>query len=152
MGNAFVCESVFENQPSQGVAVYCSDGRFADHFDEFVTQSLGLTCCDRIVIPGGPAYLADHPGVEADGASLLEQIKFMVEAHNLNRVILIMHEDCGCYSHKLGYPAGPEQQQRQADDLAMAVHVVRDVCPNVSIECYIALIDGDQVQFQGGQV
>ncbi len=145
---AYHCQTPFADADAQALVVYCSDGRFAHHFDEFIVQSLGLTCCDRIAIPGGPAYLADHAGVEVDAASLLDQIRFMVEAHRLSRVILIMHEDCGCYAHKLGLPAGPGQQQRQIEDLALAVGVIGDACANVTIECHLALLDGNAMRFE----
>ncbi len=42
------------------LVVYCSDGRFVTQCDDFLENSLGLTNCDRVVIPGGAGTLIGH--------------------------------------------------------------------------------------------
>ena len=45
-------------------AVYCSDGRYGEHMDDFLHNCLGLPRYDRVAIPGGAGKvtLACHSG------------------------------------------------------------------------------------------
>src|SRR6516225_7323020 len=41
------------------LALYCSDGRWGEAFDEFCHHHLMIPRYDRWAVPGGPAWLAD---------------------------------------------------------------------------------------------
>src|SRR5205823_498642 len=66
------------------LALYCSDGRWGEAFDEFCHRQLQIPRYDRWAVPGGPAWLA-----EGEGAGLLRparaQLDFLVQAHQLER-------------------------------------------------------------------
>src|SRR5688572_30457317 len=47
----------YDPQRMHVAAMYCSDGRVGDHFDDFLQNGLGLPRYDRIALPGGPACL-----------------------------------------------------------------------------------------------
>src|ERR1700694_5341308 len=42
------------------LALYCSDGRWGEAFDEFCHKHLHIPRYDRWAVPGGPAWLAAH--------------------------------------------------------------------------------------------
>src|SRR5437660_12409026 len=42
------------------LALYCSDGRWGEAFDEFCHKRLLIPRYDRWAVPGGPAWLAPH--------------------------------------------------------------------------------------------
>src|SRR5262252_4797070 len=58
------------------LALYCSDGRWGDAFDEFCHRHLLLPRYDRWATPGGPAWLVHG----ADRASR-EHLDFLVRVH-----------------------------------------------------------------------
>ena len=121
----------------QAAAVYCSDGRFGDQFDELMHTALGLPRYDRLAVPGGAACLARHFAIyrEEDGVS--EQLRFLVKVHELERVVLIAHQDCAFYTHRLQIsPLQRETQQRE--DLQKAVERVRSIGPSLAIDTFFA--------------
>ena len=50
----------FDESRIRAAAVYCSDGRFGEQFDDFLHNGLKLPRCDRLAVPGGAASLAGH--------------------------------------------------------------------------------------------
>ena len=125
-------------------AVYCSDGRFGEQMDEFLHQGLGLPRYDRVAVPGGAACLAGHVRAAFERAAMERQLRFLIESHELSRVVFIAHQDCGFYRGiALGRKSLAEQQ---AVDLARAAERVRLWCPQIEIDCYLAQrIDGNVV-------
>src|SRR5438093_10984815 len=82
------------------LALYCSDGRWAEAFDEFCHQHLQIPRYDRWAVPGGPAWVATP-----EEPTLLQtarvQLDFLVRAHELERIVLITHYGCAWYGHRL---------------------------------------------------
>ena len=123
---------------ARAAAVYCSDGRFGRAFDELLTDGLGLPNCDRLALPGGPARLAD--------GSATDELRFLVEAHGLRRVVLIQHAGCGFYAKRLKVAPGDEQAAQRAD-LARAAEAVRGATAVTSVLGYLARPDPAGVAF-----
>jgi hypothetical protein len=118
-------------------AIYCSDGRYNEQFDEFLHTVLVLPRYDRLVVPGGPAVLAGHIESMREEEALAEQLRFLIDAHELDRVVLIAHASCGYYLKRLHTP--PDRlRQSQIDDLSKATFRVLDLSKRVTIECFLA--------------
>src|SRR5262245_43602421 len=116
---AFRSVHPFEESRIRAAAIYCSDGRYGEQFDEFLHQGLGLPRYDRVAVPGGPGCLAGHFSAYKDEEVILEQMDFLIRAHELNRVVLIAHESCGFYLKRLS--VRPEEvASKQKEDLAKA--------------------------------
>src|SRR3954454_2944951 len=71
------------------LALYCSDGRWGEAFDEFCHRHLQIPRYDRWAVPGGPAWIAMPPQDPALLRSTRLQLDFLVRAHELERVVLI---------------------------------------------------------------
>ena len=82
-------------------AIYCSDGRLGEHFDDFLENGLKLPRYDRVTLPGGPACLAGHPQAHLEEQGVMDELQFLVEVHGLKRVVLIAHQSCAFYSSRL---------------------------------------------------
>src|SRR5215510_6568503 len=91
----------YEAARMHAAAVYCSDGRIGEHFDDFLQNGLNLPRYDRVALPGGPACLAGHPQAHLEEQGVVDELHFLVEFHQLNRVVLIAHEACAFYSSRL---------------------------------------------------
>jgi hypothetical protein len=130
-----------------GIAVYCSDGRWGKSFDEFCHQHLQLPRYDRLVLAGGPACFVpkDEKG-KAFRDAVLEQLAFLVKAHELKRIILITHYGCAFYA---------EQFQRKPDDclpvqmedLRTVTEELRRRFEGVKVEGYLAMRRGTVLSF-----
>ena len=117
-------------------AVYCADGRYGEQMDQFLHEGLGLPRYDRIALAGGAGCLAGHATYER--AALERQLRFLIEAHTLTRIVLIAHFDCGFYKHRVRLPAGRSIAQQQAIDLKKSADEIRLWYPQVQVEAYYA--------------
>ena len=135
MATTFVSEVPFEVERINAAAVYCSDGRYGDQFDQFLHEGLGLPRYDRIALPGGPACLC-HIQAMRESSALERELKFLIEAHNLFTVILIAHQDCGFYKQVRVRQGSVEKQQFH--DLGEAAAKIRTYHPDLIVESYFA--------------
>jgi hypothetical protein len=127
----------FDENRIRAAAVYCSDGRFGEHFDEFLHNSLELPRYDRLAVPGGAACLAGHFLAFREEEGLVEQLRFLVNVHGIERVVLVAHQDCAFYTERLHVsPWQIETQQRE--DMQTAVQRVRSFAPGLLVEAFFA--------------
>src|ERR1700736_3295823 len=108
----------FDPQRIQAAAVHCSDGRFGEHIDDLLHNVLGLPRYDRLAVPGGAACLAGHFATYREEDALSEQLRFLIAAHRLRRVVLIAHEGCAYYSSGFTFPPR-HLEDRKGPDLAL---------------------------------
>jgi hypothetical protein len=142
-------ESTYSWNPERihALAVYCSDGRWGLAFDEFCHESLSIPRYDRFAVPGGPAWLTLRD------ASLLkpydvarEQIQFLVEAHGLERIVLITHYGCAFYAELLR--GDPEAcLPAQEEDLRAAAATLRAWFAGIQVEAYVAMRRDERLSF-----
>ncbi len=125
----------YEHARIHAAAIYCSDGRVGEHFDDFLHNGLSLPRYDRLALPGGPACLADHPQAHVQAQGVVEELKFLVEVHGLKRVVLIAHEGCAFYSTRLELKERRLELLQRAD-LVRAAAFVRRVGGINSVDAY----------------
>jgi hypothetical protein len=122
----------------RALALYCSDGRWGEAFDEFCHKYLMLPRYDRWAVPGGPAWLATDKGRADFGQGAHEQFDFLVKAHDLRRVVLITHYGCAAYGKWLGQP--PDGcLTAQLGDVRAAARTLRSWYPDMRVEGYLAM-------------
>lgn len=143
----FESSQPFEPVRIQAAAVYCSDGRFGEQFDELLHQGLGLPRYDRLAIPGGAACLAQHFKLYREEEGVLAQLRFLVDVHRVERVVLIAHERCAFYLERL--QVSPLQlESQQQDDMRKAVSRVRSLGRALRIDAFFARIHRGCVRFE----
>ena len=98
----YTCPIPYVSERIHAAALYCSDGRVGEHFDDFLTKGLGMPRVDRLCLPGGPASLAGHAEAHVEQQGAVDALGFLIEAHGLDRVVLIQHEGCAFYTARLG--------------------------------------------------
>lgn len=130
-----------------GAAIYCSDGRVGEHFDDFLQNGLSLPRYDRVALPGGPACLAGHTEAHVEEQGVLDELRFLVEAHELERVVLIQHAGCAFYTSRLGLP-GAYLEPQQRIDLVKAAGFIQRLLAIRRIDAYFARPTGDRVVFE----
>ncbi len=137
----------FDPQRIRTLAVYCSDGRFGEQVDDLLQNALQLPRYDRLALPGGGACLAGHFSTYREEEAALAQLRFLVEAHDLQRVVLIAHEDCAYYTERL-HISHLQLETRQHEDLAQAVSRVRGLAHGLTVAAYFARKQGGRICFE----
>ena len=127
----------YEQSRIHAAALYCSDGRLGEHFDDFLQNGLSLPRYDRVSLPGGPACLAGHTQAHLEEQGVLDELKFLVEVHKLQRVVLIAHQGCAFYSSRLEL-IEPRLELVQKADLVRSAAYVHKVTGLDAIEGYFA--------------
>jgi len=133
----FQFDSVIGFYRSDAAAVYCFDDRFTLMVQKFLKR-LKLERVDTIRVAGGARALAS-PESEPEKNFLLDQLRLSRKLHDVGRVILIAHSDCGACGGlaRFNQDAAAEADHHRAE-LARAVACVRSAIPEVDVECYFA--------------
>lgn len=128
-------------------AVYCSDGRVGEHFDDFLQNGLKLPRYDRVALPGGPGCLAGHTEARLEQEGVIDELKFLTDAHGIDRVVLIQHQGCAFYAHRLGVE--PDRMAAlQRADLVRAAFQIRRVSSAINVEAYFVGREGEGLVFE----
>ncbi len=144
----FQSRVAFTSERIHAAAVYCSDGRFGEAFDDFLTNGLSLPRVDRLAMPGGPACLAGYRQARLREDGVLGELKFLVEAHELDKVVLIQHQGCAFYGAFLEVP-DERLAALQRADLVRAAHFVKQQTPDsTKVEGYFAAVEDGKVRFE----
>jgi len=141
----------YEHARIRAAAIYCSDGRAGEQFDDFLQNGLHLPRYDRVALPGGPACLAGHPQATFEEKSVLGELQFLVDVHGLQRVILIAHEGCAFYSSRLNLQDRRRELVQKAD-LVRATAVVQSVTKIDTIDAFFARLVGNRLRFEPVEV
>ena len=141
----------YEKSRIRAAAIYCSDGRIGEHFDDFLQNGLGLPRYDRVALPGGPACLAGHPQAHLEEHGVVDELKFLVEVHELRRIVLVAHEACAFYSSRLELKDRRMELVQRAD-LVRAAAFVHRVTSIQTVEAYFARLDEGRVRFERVEV
>ncbi len=128
-------------------AVYCSDGRMGEHFDDFLQNGLQLPRYDRVALPGGPACMAGYTQAALEQQSIVDELKFLVDVHGLDRIVLISHSGCAFYSSRLN-ATDKIMETLQKADLIRAAHYARQITAVANVEAYLARRTDKSVVFE----
>jgi len=136
-GNIYESTIPFDTNRIRAAAVYCSDGRYGDQFDDLMHHALDLPRYDRLAVPGGAACLARHFATYREEEGVAEQLRFLVNVHALERVVLIAHQHCAFYTDRLQIsPLQLESQQRE--DMLKAIKRVHSIGPDLFVQAFFA--------------
>lgn len=141
----------YEASRIHAAALYCSDGRVGEHFDDFLQNGLGLPRYDRLCLPGGPACVAGHPQAHLEEQGVVDELHFLVEAHKIKRVVLIAHQGCAFYASRLELKE-PRLELVQRADLVRSAAFVHRVTGLANIEAYFARLVSGKMVFEPVQV
>jgi hypothetical protein len=122
------------------LVIHCSDHRFQAAFYEFLNLKLNLhENYDLLVLPGGPQCLTLVEYLPKFSWAGLKWLRFLVDAHDLKRLILIQHQDCLWYKELPGHlHSSSEPRLRQEEDLRRARAALARERPELSVDLYYA--------------
>ena len=130
------------------MAIYCSDGRWGEAFDEFCHVGLHIPRYDRFAVPGGPLWLVMRDiSLMIPHSAARDQLQFLVKAHQLERIVLFGHYGCAYYRYLLGRdPDGCLAAQQE--DLRVAAKTLSGWFAEMQVEAYMAMRSGERLSFR----
>jgi hypothetical protein len=142
----FTSSERWHHERIRALALYCSDGRWGEAFDEFCQRRLQIPRYDRWAVPGGPAWLLPRGQGRDFSQTTREQLDFLIRVHELERIVLISHYGCAFYTELCGQ--GPDacvpiQLQEMRDGAAL----LRRWFPQLTVEAYLAMRRGNSLTF-----
>lgn len=115
-GNPLYCEAL---------VITCKDWRFQQYFDRWIQDHLGYGNYDRVAFAGASRYWD----------IVMSQVETARRLHDIRRVIIANHEDCGAY--------GPQGTfEHHTADLHHARRTIQQVLPGLEVELYFVRLDG----------
>jgi carbonic anhydrase len=150
--SSYKLTSTVNHTHTDALVIHCSDHRFQAGHYEFLNLALNLNeNYDLLVLPGG-----------AQAMSLLEYLpkfawagwkwfRFLVDAHELKRIILIAHQDCGWYKSLANFlHSTADPRQKQEEDLRRIREVLLKENRELNVELYYAAFDpNDHIVMEG---
>jgi hypothetical protein len=122
--------------------VGCFDNRF-DTAGRKLLKRIGITQPDPIKIAGGAKALAS-PEQEFHRTFVLDQIHKSIRLHGTDRVILMLHSDCGAYGGLAGRFQGDSgvETAHYHTELAAASAFLKSTIPGIKVESFILDFEG----------
>jgi hypothetical protein len=138
--------SPLQRADTDALVIHCSDHRFQAAFYEFLNLKLNLNeNYDLLVLPGGPQCLTLVEYLPKFSWAGWKWFRFLVDTHDLRRLILIQHQDCHWYDDlPLHLHSSPEPRLRQEEDLRRARVALARERPDLSVELYYASWDAGE--------
>ena len=141
MEKTFYFDSAPQPYRAETAIVWCFDDRITLAVQKFLKRRNFLHV-DSIRVAGGPKALAS-PGNEAEHQFLLDQIRLSRKLHGIERVILVLHSDCGAYGgiESFAGDVGAEREHHCAE-LARAAASLRAAVPDLEVEGFFVDFSG----------
>jgi carbonic anhydrase len=105
--------------------ITCIDFRFQDYINDWISKNIPPKSHDRVAWAGGVKDLDN----------VLNQIAISKRLHDIKKVVLINHEDCGAFG-EAGTP------KKHAVDLKNAAYKVREQTKNIEVQIFYLHLDG----------
>lgn len=141
MRKLFHFDAPREKYHCDAAVVGCFDNRFEAGFRKFLKR-IGVFNSDPIKIAGGARCLAS-PEHETDREFVLDQIRKSIRLHGTDRIILMLHSDCGAYGGLEAFGGDPcREAENHEAELRRAAEYLAAAMPGVQIEPYFVDFEG----------
>jgi hypothetical protein len=105
-------------------------------------KRIGVEYFDPILVAGGARCLAGDD-LESDRQFVLEQIRKSMRLHATNRVILMLHSDCGAYGGLAAFENDPAREaENHRSDLHRALEFMQAEIPELTVQGYFVDFEG----------
>jgi carbonic anhydrase len=142
MKKVFHFDAPREKYHCDAAILWCFDNRFELGFRKFLKR-IAVVNSDPIKIAGG-AKCMTSPEHESDRQFVLDQIRKSMRQHGTQRVILMVHSDCGAYgglAESFGGDAAAEATHHERE-LQRAAANLRAAIPDVEVQGYFVGFEG----------
>ena len=113
------------NHSCDALVVTCMDFRLQDFINDWISTNIPPESYDRVALGGGVKNLE----------VILGQIEISKRLHDIKKVILINHQDCGAYG-------GQGTPEKHAEDLKEAKEKIKQQFPDLAVDTFYLHLDG----------
>ena len=141
MKKVFHFDSPTEKYHADACVVSCYDARFELATRKFLKKH-GIWMTDPLKIAGGAKVFAS-PAEESARSFALGQVRTSMQLHGTNRLLLMIHSDCGAYGGLQAFGRDEEREAlNQEAELRNAAEFLNGNLPSVVVECYFLRFNG----------
>lgn len=109
----------------EALIVTCIDYRFQHYIHEYLHKNFDPKTYDRVALAGAVQ----------DFEYIMKQVDVSVRLHDIKRVVLINHENCGAYGEE-------GTIEKHSQDLKSAKEKILSKYPDLDVELYFLKLDG----------
>lgn len=111
---------------ADAIVITCIDFRFQEYIDEWLKTNFTKYLFDRVGLAGGIF----------DFYTVLKQIEISNRLHQIKKVVLINHEDCGAYGKEGNF-------KRHKQDLIDAERKIEAIFPHLDVATFYLTMKGE---------
>jgi carbonic anhydrase len=124
----FIRESrMADSSACSQLLVHCMDYRIQPVLIRWLEETGQLGATDILSISGSCR----------ESKPVLETVKASVRLHNISRVILTQHEDCGAYGGHASFDTIEAERGKYQSDMKQVRDLIRQKFPDLRIETYL---------------
>ena len=116
--------------------IRCMDFRLGGAIRDYLDSNDLYNDVDIISIAGASKDLVE----DADGF-LATQIELSKSLHNIDRIILMNHTDCGGYGGRSAFESPEDEIENHVTDMKIAKSKLNEKYPDIEVELALAHID-----------
>lgn len=116
----------------QALILLCIDFRFWQTTLEFVKNKLKIKSFDILALAGGAKSLAS-PTKKIYQQTVLGNIKISVDLHQIQKIILVNHQDCGAYGGSQRFKSLKEEITFRQKELQKAKKFLSKIYPKLKV-------------------
>lgn len=132
---------------AQACALFCMDFRFKDATLKYLKEKLDLKDLDIIVLAGASKNLAS-PKESTDYYFTIRQIEISIKLHEIDKIVLINHADCGAYGGMKKIGSYKKEKEVQIKDLLKSKKLLEKIFSNQKIILIYANLVNGEMQFE----
>jgi carbonic anhydrase len=135
-------------QQATALVLSCIDFRFLSKESHFLAMKKLANQYDWTALAGASLALDGFPH-KADAQAFYDQLDLSYKLHNISKVIIIDHQDCGAYASKIDSNLSKNPQlelEVHTKYLNRAYQLIRRHYPNIDVELYFATLKNDEVK------
>ena len=136
-----------ENHQAKALVLSCIDFRFLTIEREFLGLKKMRNQYDLTALAGASLALAGFPH-PSDAEAFWDQLDISVRLHQIKKVIVIDHQDCGAYATMIDANLSKDptrELQIHTDYLSRAYQSIRKRYPDLQIELYFATLNQAEI-------
>jgi hypothetical protein len=133
-----------EEHRAKALVLTCIDFRFVGLEQSFLSSQHLDQSYDWVALAGASLALTGFPH-PAEAEVFWDQLDLSKQLHDIRRVIILDHQDCGAYAslHKQSFPDLTSEQNLHAKYLNRAYEQIRQRYPDLDVELYFVKLTGE---------
>jgi len=127
----------------KNLMIYCMDFRLEEALHQWLVDKGMDHDTDQVSLAGAIKDLVS-PQNPGEAEMILKQIGLSADLHNIERVVLVNHTDCGGYGGKKAFDHNDEAEKtKHSQDMRRAKEIIQDKWPHLEVMMVLADIKHD---------